>query len=98
MPTYPLSSKENSRRIRVAIRRVFLDMWDPIGIADAPNAQDEYDSYLGRMFELLITDASDMQLRQYLDECVAGMGMDSSRHSFADVIAALHAIPLTEQA
>jgi hypothetical protein len=39
-----------------------------------------------------------MQLQKYLDECVAGMGMDSSRHSFAEVITALRAIPLTEQA
>jgi hypothetical protein len=44
MPTYPITSKENSRRIRVAIRHVFLDVWDAIGIADEPMAQDEYDA------------------------------------------------------
>jgi hypothetical protein len=96
MPTYPVTSKENSRRIRVAIRRVFLDVWDPIGVRDEPNAQDEYDGYLGGMFELLMSNAPDAKLKEYLDWCVDRMGMDSSRHSDADVIQALRAIELTE--
>jgi len=37
--------KYESRRIRVAIRNVLLGVWDPIGIKDEPNAQDEYDGY-----------------------------------------------------
>lgn len=28
------------------IRRILLTEWDPIGVADVPNAQDEYDSYV----------------------------------------------------
>jgi hypothetical protein len=96
MPTYPITSKENSRRIRVAIRRVFLDVWDPIGVRHAPNAQDEYDTYLGGIFELLMSKAPDAKLKEYLDWCVDRMGMDSSRHSDADVIQALRAIELTE--
>jgi len=94
MSRYPITSKENSRRIRVAIRRVFLDVWDPIGISDEPMAQDEYDSYLGGMFELLMDNASDAKLKEYLDEVVSYMGMDSSRRSDADVIKALRAIDL----
>ena len=94
MPVYPITSKENSRRIRVAVRRVFLEVWDPIGVQDAPNAQDEYDGYLGDMFELLMAHASDKELKQYLDQCVQNMGMDSSRHSDTEVIAALRSIEL----
>jgi len=57
-------------------------------------AQDEYDSYLGGMFELLMDNASDAKLKEYLDEVVSYMGMDSSRRSDADVIKALRAIDL----
>ena len=73
---------------------MFLDVWDPIGISDEPMAQDEYDSYLGGMFELLMDNASDAKLKEYLDEVVSYMGMDSSRRSDADVIKALRAIDL----
>jgi hypothetical protein len=96
MSIFPITSKENSRRIRIAIRRVFLNVWDPIGVRDAPMAQDEYDGYLGGMFELLMRDASDAELKAYLDRCVDRMGMDSSRHSDADVIKALRSIDLQE--
>lgn len=32
-----------------------MDVWDPIGVKDEPNAQDEYDSYLGGVYELLVS-------------------------------------------
>ena len=94
MATYPITSKENSRRIRVEIRRVFLQVWDPIRIEDHPNAQDEYDGYIGRMFDLLMSNAADKELKEYLDWCVGRMGMNGSRHSDEDVIRALRAIDL----
>jgi hypothetical protein len=97
MATYPLTSKENSCRIRVAIRHVFLEVWDPIGIREEPNAQDEYDGYVGRAFELLMGNATDAELEAYLVWVVERMGMDASRHSHADVIQALRAINLPEK-
>ena len=39
--------KDESRRIRAKVRRVLLDVWDPIGVKDEPNPQDEYDCCLG---------------------------------------------------
>jgi hypothetical protein len=96
VPSFPATSKANSRRIRVEIREVFLGLWDPIGIADEPNAQDEYDSYVGPMFELLMSGALDAELKAHLDWAVGRMGMDSSRHSDADVIQALRSIDLQE--
>ena len=96
MPTYPITSKENSRRIRVAIRLVFLEVWDPIGIRDEQYAQDEYDGYLGRTFELLMANATDAELTEYLNWIVDRMGLDSSRRPLADVIQALREIDLRE--
>jgi hypothetical protein len=49
--------KYESRRIRVAIRHVLMDVWDPIGGKGEPNAQDEYDDYLGGVYELLVSGA-----------------------------------------
>jgi len=89
MPTYPLMPKEESREARRAIRRVLLEVWDPIGIGDEPNAQDEYDGYVGPIFELLAVGKSDSEIEQYLHVVVIGMGMDSSRVSLANVVAAL---------
>jgi hypothetical protein len=58
--------KYESRRIRSEIRRVLLQHWDPIGIRDEPNAQDEYDSYLGGIYELLVRGASDEEIANHL--------------------------------
>jgi hypothetical protein len=87
--------KNRSRLIRAAIRRVFLDVWDPIGIRDEPNAQDEYDRYVGCAFELLVAGATDRQIEEYLIWIVARMGMDGSLASHKDVIAALREIDLS---
>ena len=33
------------------IRSILLSCWDPVGIRQEPQAQDEYDAYLGRIAE-----------------------------------------------
>jgi len=43
-----------------------LCCWDPIGVANEPNAQDEYDSYIGGVLRLLTTGASDGQIAEWL--------------------------------
>ncbi len=90
---YPIMSKEESRRVRCEIRKVFVETWDPIGVMDDPTwPRDEYDAYIGGMFELLTSRASDEEISRYLDECVAHIGVDASRHSHRDVIEALRRI------
>jgi hypothetical protein len=91
---YPVMTKEESRDVRSAIRRVFLEIWDPIGMSDEPNAQDEYDGYVGRAFELLTTGGSDKEIVEYLLWITGRMGMDASRVSLQTVTAALRQIPI----
>jgi hypothetical protein len=91
---YPIMPKEESREVRRAIRRVFLDVWDPIRVSNEPNAQDEYDGYVGRAFELLTTGASDKEIVEYLLWITERMGMDASRVSLQTVTAALRQIPI----
>ncbi len=45
--------KQRVRAAKLQIRQVLLEEWDPIGIADEPLAQDEYDGYLGGIYDLL---------------------------------------------
>ena len=87
---YPVMPKEESRELRRAIRKVFLEVWDPIGIADEPFAQDEYDGYIGRVFELLTAGGSDRVIEEYLLWTTSRMGMDGSRVSLKTVVEALH--------
>ena len=42
-------------RISKAIREVFLCDWDPIGIGNDPDwPRDEYDSYIGEVYQCLV--------------------------------------------
>lgn len=45
---------------------ILLKEWDPIGIKDIPEAQDEYNSYVPLICELLMSEASEKELFKYL--------------------------------
>jgi len=92
----PNIDKYESRRIRSAIRAVLLAVWDPIGVQDEPNAQDEYDVYLGDVYELLISTATDAEIKKYLDwVATERMGFsDTPTPIIVATIKALRAIPL----
>ena len=55
-----------ARRYHKAIREALLHEWDPIGVRDIPEAQDEYDSYVGAVYELLITNRTQSEIFDYL--------------------------------
>lgn len=55
-----------ARQIQANIRDILLHEWDPIGIIDVPEAQDEYDSYVGGLYRLLASGASVDQLVEHL--------------------------------
>ena len=46
--------REQARSYHPAIREVLMRGWDPIGVADIPEASDEYDSYISQVHALLI--------------------------------------------
>ena len=60
--------KAKIRAAKLQIRRVFLEEWDPIGVRDEPNAQDEYDGYLGGVYELLARAATEDEIAAHLRE------------------------------
>jgi hypothetical protein len=92
---YPLMPKDQARVVKSAIRKVFVEVWDPIRVMDDLTwPRDEYDGYIGRTFELLVTGGSDQEVVEHLVWAEARMGMDGSQQSHADVITALRAIDL----
>jgi hypothetical protein len=87
--------KDESRAIRAEIRRVLLDVWDPIAVREEPNAQDEYDCYLGPLFHLLTTGATDDQIAEYLwRQGTEHMGLELKKEEMYPTVAALRQIAL----
>lgn len=57
---------QRSREIQESLRQVLLRDWDPIGVSDLPEAQDEYDSYVGGVYRLLASGASEDEIIEHL--------------------------------
>ena len=60
--------KERSQRIRRDIRSVLITHWDPIGVRDEPMAADEYDGYVGGVYELLLAKGTEDAISDHLRE------------------------------
>jgi hypothetical protein len=48
------------------LRALLMTCWDPIGVNDAPEAQSEYDGYLGPLMEMLSKGADAQKVARYL--------------------------------
>jgi hypothetical protein len=72
-------SKEKTAEIQESIRLILWNDWDPIGINDS-GPDDEYDSYVGGIYRLLASGASEYQIveRLYQLETIS-MGIDGLR-------------------
>ena len=60
---------DNLRRAKSyqdAIREILMREWDPIGVADVPEAQDEYDQYISQIHAMLIRREPKYKLIDYL--------------------------------
>ena len=57
---------KRAKAIQESIRQVLLNQWDPIGVNDIPEAQDEYDGYVGGVYRLLASGASEEEIVQHL--------------------------------
>lgn len=84
----PPLDEELYRRIDEVLHYV----WDPIGIATAPEARDEYYSYLPQIFSLLKAKASAERIATHLTEIATNsMGLSENRaHDLAVAELLLH--------
>jgi len=92
-------NKYQSRENRAKVREVLMREWDPIGVCDEPEAQDEYDAYVGKVYVMLMDErASAEMIAAYLvDVATVLMGMSnrriqSSSRRTADALIALRPI------
>jgi hypothetical protein len=52
--------------LHAQIREILLRQWDPIGVADVPQAQDEYDSYVGEIASAVLAGHSASEIADHL--------------------------------
>lgn len=58
--------QRRAREVQIEIRAILLNDWDPIGVEDAPEGQDEYDGYVGRVHSLLLSRPSEREVVEWL--------------------------------
>lgn len=76
------TNKYQARESRAIVRDVLVREWDPIGVNGIPGAEDEYDSYVGKIYLMLIDERAsrDAILKYLLDVAINHMGL--SPHEF----------------
>ena len=75
-----------------------MTVWDPIGVRDESNAQDEYDSYLGGVFGLLTSGASDDQINDHVLRIVTErMELPAKKEDMQSTVSALRQIQLPQE-
>ena len=57
---------QRARAVQESIKQVLLRDWDPIGVNDVPEAQDEYDSYVGGVYHMLASGCSENEVVEHL--------------------------------
>jgi len=59
-----MTSSKTKRAVEIqdAIRQVLFRDWDPIGVKDNPNLQDEYDAYVASVYRILAGSRSKQEL------------------------------------
>jgi len=82
--------EERAQEIQRQIGEVLLRHWDPMGIADVPEAQDEYESHVGGVYRLLASEASARQITEHL------VDIETRQLGFKDTEPGM-LIPLAEQ-
>ena len=56
------------KRGGAGVRKLLMERWDPIGVADMPDAAGEYDSYVGTVGRMLREGATAEELAAYLTQ------------------------------
>src|SRR5437667_2725456 len=79
------SRERRAREIQSQIAEILLHDWDPIGVADEPQARDEYDSYVGGVYRILASGGALAEIEAHLRDIEARMmGYDETTRE-ADV-------------
>ncbi|WP_311043771.1 MULTISPECIES: hypothetical protein [unclassified Rhizobium] len=62
-----IGSAMDRKANRTIIQKILLTEWDPIGVSDIPEAQDEYDAYADTVSGMMANQTASVDaIRQYL--------------------------------
>jgi hypothetical protein len=89
--------RRRGTEIYAAIRKILFWHWDPIGVRECVKEEDEYDSYVGPVYRLLASGASDKEVAEYLTRTereTMGLSVPSGSSHLADVIGLLLTVDL----
>lgn len=85
-----MHKKVNDAELHDKVRDCLLNDWDPIGIREFPEAQDEYDAYVGGVCGLLRSGADAYKLRHHLAHTeTVNMGLSQPCANLDDVVTKL---------
>lgn len=89
------NKNQNIARVYKEIQSIFLQIWDPIGIGDCKDAQDEYDSYIGQIYALLLKNPDTKSVDDLLSSIeIDRMGLSSRNPRRPEAVSALLIISL----
>jgi hypothetical protein len=75
-----MGERKRAERYRDAVREILLGEWDPIGVRDAPGAQNEYDSYVDRLCVMIADGEPGLRIADRLWRIeTSGMGLSGDR-------------------
>ena len=74
--------------LRLETRRVLLKEWDPIGVQDIEEAEDEYDAYADGVWRMLLRGMATEDIAAYLHQTATDyMGLRNFRYDRSAAIA-----------
>lgn len=88
-----MGKKLNPKELELyrATDEVLHYIWDPIGVATAPNARDEYWGYLPQVFRMLMNDEPDVKIVEYLvTTATESMGLSPNKKKAEEVVEILN--------
>jgi hypothetical protein len=76
----PMGERERAKRYYDAVREILLREWDPIGVPDVPEAQNEYDRYVDRLCVMIARQEPGDRIAERLWRIeTTGMGLRGDR-------------------
>ena len=83
---------KRANEIQAAIRRIFMEDWDPIEVRGVPEAASEYDAYIGPVYRLIASGAGALRLADELAEDERRMGLNTPPARLLEVARPLHGL------
>lgn len=74
-----MNRNKRVKEIMTSIGQILHNDWDPIGVRGVPEAQNEYESYIGEVYRLIVSGASEEAICSHLSQIeVQAMGLGPS--------------------